>query len=415
MGIKLGTLGMVFLLMMIAGLVQAPIAGALGSQPLASSTQQTTSNGVQQVDPNGYTQAQVNSIRMQMGAIERDVSQVAAQSLASGSAAFEGYSAPETPQFNSVFETFSFDHSLTAKLDSINVAYDVSFPNGTVGVLVITENPSVSQVTGSEMQHGLSATTYSTSWGGYSFEGANSGTIPHVYVADATWTVPAVTEASNDECFNVLCDLSVWQGITDSPTGSDNDIVQSGTISSIYCSIGCGVGSSSGSTYFAWYEYDTSSSSTLTQCSITVSSGDTIDGAVDSAAYDGGSSTSWTTSVVDTTTGHSCGTTETYTSWGTYPQWGNWIAETPYNPQTSADTPLPEFSSVTFSSDYICYTTGSSCSTPFPGIYTPYSNGYYDFITMANPASGSGTVNVTPGSVSTSSSFSDYWYSSTGT
>jgi hypothetical protein len=353
---------------------------------------------------------------MQMGAIERDVSQMAAQSLASGSAVFEGYSAPETPQFNSVFETFSFDHSLTVKLDSINVVYDMSSPNGTIVVLVISENPSISQVTGSETQHGLRATSqYEENWGGYSFEGANSGTIPHVYAADATWTVPSVTEASNDQCFNVLCDLAVWPGITDSAAAADNDIVQAGTMSQIYCSIGCLSGSSSGSTYFAWYEYDTSMSSTLTQCSITVSSGDTIDGAVDSAAYDGGSNTSWTTSVVDTTTGHSCGTTETYTSWTGYPKWGNWIVETPYNTQTSAYTPLPEFSSVTFSSDYICYTTGSSCSTPFPGIYTPYSNGYYYIFTMANPASGSGTVNVAPGSVSSGSSFSEYWYSSTGT
>ncbi len=403
----------VFLLVILGVSVTATVS------PIAIVSAQTS------VDPNGYSHADVQSILATMNKIESGVDQLAATSLASATSSFQAYSLTSRLMFNSVFETFVFNRALSVNVTSVNVVYVITFPNGTAGNLVLKENPTLTQVLGVATQPSLGAsgsTQYLANWAGYTMAGAAPGSMsfPAVYVADATWSVPAVTEASNNECHNTYCDLAVWPGITDALSGGDNHIVQAGSMSQIYCTASsCPSGGSTGSSYFTWYEFDTSGSSTLTQCA-TVSSGDTIDGAVDSAAYNGGSNTSWFANAIDTTNATGCGSggngvTQTYSSFSPGPQFGQWIVERAS--RSGSYTHLPEFSTVAFSSAYICYTTGSSCSTPFPGIYTPYSNGWYWPNVMCNPTSGcppgTGTINVNEGAVSSSNTFTATWYSST--
>lgn len=230
-------------------LLSVAVVGAM--TPISVASGQASQN------QNGYNLSQVQSIQAIMARLESTVDQASAISFSS-TLTTRDYSSFNLV-FSSVFETFTFNHALSVNVTSINVVYDFAYPNGTAASLVVKENPSLTTIISAEIQPDLSSgTNYIANWAGYTLAGGSSSPYPAVYYVNATWTVPGVKEASNNECLSSYCTVDVWPGISDALAGGD--IAQAGTMSVLDCIVNCGSGSSSGSSYFAWYEYYTGSS-----------------------------------------------------------------------------------------------------------------------------------------------------------
>jgi Peptidase A4 family len=315
-----------------------------------------------------------------------------ALSLAESTPAFQTYSVGYEEQFNSIFNTWSFNSQGAVTWKTVNVVYSISNSTGFKANLVITESPGLLGVIGTALQISPMTAGTSTNWSGYTFSG-NSGSSTPVYEAYATWTVPSVSEPQSYFCYFAHCDLSIWPGLT-AQSGGSSGIVQAGTDSGLYCTAGCSY------YYYGWYEFYPAGS--VTCSSFPVSPGDSVGADIVNSGEYGGSTTSYAVYVYDFTAGNTCSTSKTGYSGFTVPYYGQFIAERPSFGGTLAR--LPKFGSVTMSGD-VYY--GSSLT----GIYTPYSYGWYIKTTMVN----SGNTNINVGSVSSSSSFTQTWSTSSGT
>lgn len=335
-----------------------------------------------------------NTIRSNIQGATANFDSQKAIGLAEASQGFQHESANHSLAFNSIFDTWNFDSSGSVTWITVNVVFSFSSSDGTTKNLVITEDPALTSVREVNVQNSTyhGGTSYSTNWSGYTFTG-NSGATNPVYEAYAYWSVPTVSEPQAYFCFFAHCDLSLWAGLT-ATSGGSTGIVQAGTDSGLYCTVGCSY------YYYGWYEFYPAGSVT---CSNSFSPNNVASADIYNHAENGGSSTVYDIYVYNLTTGTACSVTNhSFTNFNT-PYYGQFIGERPSFGGSPAR--LPKFGSVTMTGD-IFYPVNH-----YVGIYTPYSNGWYTKIIMQN----SGNTNIQVGSVSSSSGFTQTWLTSSGT
>jgi hypothetical protein len=207
----------------------------------------------------------------------------------------------------------------------------------------------------------------------------------------------AVSEPQSYWCYFAHCDISTWPGLT-AQYGGGNGIVQAGTESGLYCTVGCSY------YYYGWYEFYPANS--VTCSNFPVSSGDLVAADIINHAETGGSSTVYDVYVFNYSQSKTCSVTNQSFTGFTTPYYGQFITERPSFGGTPAR--LPKFGSVTMAGAYIDYNyCGSNCNV---GISTPYGNGWYVLTTMVN----GGNTNINVGSVS-NNAFTQTWLTSAGT
>lgn len=316
-----------------------------------------------------------------------------ALSLAMDSSGFKEKTVGLGVQFNSIFDTWTFDSSGTVTWDTVNVVFSGTETNGSAVNVVVTEDPGLLSVVAVTTQHVALHATTSTNWSGYTFTGNAGGTAP-VYEAYSSWTEPAVSEPQAYWCFFAHCDFAIWPGLTATSLGSTG-IVQAGSNSGLYCTAGCSY------YYYGWYEFYPAA---LVQCNnFPVSPGDSMAADIINHARTGGSSTLYDIYVYDFTSGRTCSVTnQSFTNFNT-PYYGQFIGER-LQWSDGSYSRLPKFGSVTMSGSI--YYGGA-----LQGIYNPYSNGWYTQVIMTN----GGNTNIQVGSVSSSSAFTQTWLTSAGT
>lgn len=301
-----------------------------------------------------------------------------AENLAEATSLFQSYNSGYTVVFNSIFNIWSFDSQGDVTWKTVNVVYTITNSTGFRANIVVTENPSTLQVLNTTLQTRLftdSSSQGSTNWSGYTFYG-NSGASTPVYEAEAVWTMPVVSEPQSYWCLLAHCDIVTWPGLT-ANSGGSTGIVQAGTDSGLYCTVGCSY------YYYGWYEFFPAGSVT---CSNSFSAGDSVGADIHNHAENGGSSTVYDVYVFDYTKGTTCSVTnQSFTSFTT-PYYGQFITERPKLGGTPAR--LPKFGSVTMTGGWVYYGGG------YNNIYTPYSNGWY-IETLMNNGQGQ-NINVGP-------------------
>ncbi|HEX4214890.1 MAG TPA: G1 family glutamic endopeptidase [Candidatus Dormibacteraeota bacterium] len=127
-----------------------------------------------------------------------------------------------------------------------------------------------------------------SNWAGYAITAGGYNEV------SATWTVPSVQSGSGLS--------AMWIGIDGF---NNNALIQIGTEQNA---------TSSGGTYYAWWEVLPSAESSITQ--VPLSAGDQVNARIAKNATD-----SWTISLTDVTTGASFQTTQSYTGTGTSAEW----------------------------------------------------------------------------------------------
>jgi hypothetical protein len=296
--------------------------------------------------------------------------------------------------FNSIFNIWSFDSHGDVVWKTVNVVFSVSNLSGFIANIVLTEDPSTPQVLNASLQTRVftdSSTRTSSNWSGYSSTGNAVASTP-IYEAYATWTMPAVSEPWSYACFFTHYDLAIWPGLT-ADSGGSGGIVQAGTDSGLYCTIGCSY------YYYGWYEFYPVASVT---CSNSFSPSDSVETDIYNHAENGGSSTVYDVYVYEFTKRTVCSVTDQSFTSLTVPYYGQFIAERPTFGSTLAR--LRKFGSVTLTGDV--YYSGA-----FRGINGPYTNGWY-IETLMNNGQGQ---NIGISSVSSTSAFTQTWLTSAGT
>jgi hypothetical protein len=333
----------------------------------------------------------VSLIEANINSVADSLNTAQAISLAESTQQYQTYSQNYTLAFNSIANTWATYSSGDVNLRTVNPVFSFTNSSGFQGYLVVTENPALTAVTQVTTQTSNTKMTSYTNWSGYTILG-NSGATNPVYEAYANWYVPAASQPYSNACLLTHCDFAIWPGLTATQNGNSG-IVQAGTDSGLYCTIGCSY------YYYGWYEFYPSAS--VTCPSFPVSAGDLVDTTVLNAAEYGGSSTVYDLYVYDSSSGLTCSVTNhSYTSFTT-PYYAQYIGERPSIGGSLAR--LPDFTTTTMTGD-IYY------SSTYTGISTPYGNGWYYQNLMQN----SGYTNITPGSIS-SSAFSLPWSTSSGT
>jgi hypothetical protein len=331
---------------------------------------------------------------------EMDVNKAIAAAVADTevNAKMSGYKS----SFGSTFGTWTYDsNTCTAEWKDANVVYFLSDPgsNEYVKVVSVALDPSLSKIISVDeypAQYSSSNHNY-TNWAGYQFYG-NSGATKTLLQSKATWTLPSVSEPWTNACSFHHCDLAVWVGLVNSLGASNGNLVQSGSDSGIYCTIGCSF------FYYGWYEL---LPAPMVKCNnLNMVPGDTMRSYTYNQAKDGGSSSQYAFVVEDLTKSTVCGAVNQNYSQMTAPKYGTFIDERPYFSDCGCDARLPKFTSDTMTSATIYY-DGAEKS-----IYTPpYTSGWYDKVKMVN----SGVINVDVANVLSAGSFKMTWKTSNNT
>ncbi len=315
-----------------------------------------------------------------------------AVALAEASSQFQTYSKNFTASFDTIVNDWSFTQSGEVSWASVTAVFALHDASGLYAYLHVVEQPDLSSVTKAVLQLHPTASSTSTNWEGYTFTGDSYATV-HVYETYAAWYLPAVSEPYSYACYFQTCALSVWTGLTDDSTGTN--IAQTGTQSEVYCTIGCSY------TYHAWTELWPTENE-VNCANDPVSAGDSMASDVINGQETGGSWNHYDLYVYDFTTNHTCSRSVTWNNISEI-YYGQFIAERPL----SGGSPerLPQFSSFNMNAGQMYYNSANHY------IYTPYNNGWYTAITMAN----GGHTNVYPSVVSTSSYFTHNYNTSSGT
>ena len=202
--------------------------------------------------------------------------------------------------------------------------------------------PALSMPPGIGFSHFANGSYTSTNWSGYAVTGA-TGSVTSV---NGSWTVPAVTPGTSR---TTTYYSAFWVGIDGF---SSSTVEQTGTISQIQGTT---------ATYYAWYEFYPSP---MYQIPMSVKPGDQISATVTytgaSRSFFGRSSSTFSVTITDKTTGR------TYTTTGTVSNAARssaeWIAEAPSS--NRGVLPLSNFGTAKFGLDYTavprsCYATVS--------------------------------------------------------
>jgi hypothetical protein len=345
----------------------------------------------------------LDRIQADMDAKAEKVDQTKAKLLADSNSTFMSEIKGYTTKFNSVFNEWTYDPtSCTAAMTSVNVAYDVYNGTQIAKSVVVTEDSGVSKALKVTAHKDIIVNTVpitqTANWSGYQLWGTSTERTTPVYQATASWSVPDVAEPYTGACFFHNCDFSIWPGIT-GYNGGTNGIVQAGTDSHDWCSVGCFP------SYYAWYEFYPQNT---VQCSMTVEPSDSITTTITNRAKPGlgGDVNHWDVTVYNNSRFTSCGVSNYYFSNFGTPYYADFIAERPYDSADGYDTRLPYFSTTTVTGSM--YYGGSST-----GIWTPFNNGWGEGSEMWNDSPLTKNINLS--GVNTGSSFTETYVNSDGT
>jgi hypothetical protein len=228
----------------------------------------------------------------------------------------------------------------------------------------------------------------STNWSGYAVTGS-TGSVTYV---NGSWIVPTVSPGTST---TTAYYSSFWVGIDGFNSGT---VEQVGTDSDI---------KGSTASYYAWYEFYPSPMYTI---SLKISAGDnmsasvTYTGSSGRSGFFGRSSSTFTVTITDITTGTSFTTTGTVTNAARSS--AEWIAEAPSSYR--GVLPLANFGTVYFGSDYT--PVAGTCSATISGVTDPigsFSSSALQEITMVTNR---GVTKASPtGLSSDGTSFSIAW------
>ena len=228
----------------------------------------------------------------------------------------------------------------------------------------------------------------STNWSGYAVTGASGS----VTVASGSWTVPAVTAGTSQ---TTTYYSAFWVGIDGF---SSNTVEQTGTISEIQGST---------PTYYAWFEFYPSPMYEIT--SMTIKPGNEISAAVTytgtsgRSGFFGRTSSTFSVTIKDTTTGASYTTTGTVANAARSS--AEWIAEAPSSYR--GVLPLAKFGTAEYGSEYTGIT--NTCYATVNGA-TGSINSFGSAVQSITMVTNSGVTKAAPSAISTDgTSFTDTW------
>jgi hypothetical protein len=304
--------------------------------------------------------------------------------------------------FSGIFNTWSLDTvNCSVTWRDTNIAYSLSDEKGYVKNIVVTLDPSLTEVMNiSEHVGGQYGYSFNNiNWAGYEFVGSSftSTTNPTVttYEGKTTFALPAVSQPWSGACNSKPCNLAIWTGLEETKGASNTDIVQAGVDRKITCTPTCITNT------FFWYQFDTTSNAF--QCGgITINTGDSISITVTNQAKTGGPNNKYNVSMQDLTSGGGCSLTGQIYNDMTAPKYAPFINERAKYPGYDYST-LAQFTSDTMTGT-VYYSSASH------SIQDPYNNGWWREDIMKNL----GTTNINPGTVS-SGAFTQPWSSSAGT
>jgi hypothetical protein len=306
---------------------------------------------------------------------------------------------------------------------SINVVFDAYNSSGFMGYYVVTENPATYSYLGTSFQSVAKGVGHNnlcssspcdnTIWAGHEVY-ANSGGTATLTESDFTFTQPAPSYPPTGCADYQTCVMSIWAGLTHDQGGGKTTftgLVQAGTDAYCYGS------SPSQTSYDAFYEIDTSVSSTGVICSssnggnVDLSAGDSVYTEVNSEAEYGQSNTLYDFYIYDSTSNTSCFSGANSDTQLASPHYASFIVENAVLCGPIDCASLPEFNTVTFTNAHLHVEQNSEY------IYTYTSQGFDYKDVMKNapgtyPNCGTYIKNVGVGAVSSSSSFIATWKSS---
>ena len=402
------------LLAVIVFLALIPIFGALSSLSIqrSSAFSQSTSGF------NDYSQTSESQsycgvmLQKQIESISSGINESHAIALAESSYKFQTIVSGRFSYVeSSIYYTWSFDPSTCEiiSLDSVNAVFSIFDSGSFVNYIVITENPTISNVTDVTTQmpsYHRNSPNNNPAWSGYEFYGSATRKSVPLLEDYSTWYVPTASQNYRTDCESPICYLSVWVGLTHDiggNTGGCNGgcIVQGG----IDASLDCSSGSCGSPVYTAWYEFLPNPTVSCAP-SMPISAGQEVETWVTNQAEQGGSSNLYQVYLYDYSTGKSCSTAWTNSPMGVS-YFGQFIAE---RPPCSSGPPcgyyqLPQFTKVTMSGSYVYY------NGLFNSIFTPYVNGWYQYDRIYGTCNGNNVENIGV-SVPSGSSFSQTWESS---
>ncbi len=326
-----------------------------------------------------------------------------AKSLASSSNEFASRTLGYTLQYGGVFDIWKIDNTTcNPTWESVNVVYFLEDVQGKYQKnLVFTMDPQLTKITGISEYTApdFSTTVYNTNYAGYEFA-ADSTHSTHVTSTYMTFSIPSVTKPSGQNCYlsstTEDCLLGVWNGLMDNYGSSAKYLAQAGGSAEVSCDQN---GNNCSNSYYTWYEAVGSVGATF--C-FNVSTTDALSSTV---TQESGNANNYDFAVDDVTTSTSC--THTVTGYGmSSPVVSPFIDERPTHTTDNKLFPLPSWSSNQLTGD-ITY-SGSPNS-----IYTPYSNGYYEWDRMTSDGTSGTHELITESSVGTSGSFTDTYHFST--
>jgi len=337
-------------------------------------------------------------------AVNSNVARTNAESSAYYSEGITGF---YNPTFNSVFEiaeTVVPYPTCTVEVESVNVVFALhNSTGGWAEYLVITENPSLASIGSTTQTQAMYSTNTYENWAGYEVSGNSqaSWTVEYAY---SYWTQPTPTYPTSGGCGSAgVCNVDTWVGLEDAHGATNSQLDQDGIWANCTPS-----GTTCTDSYTAWYESLIAGG--LIQCtpstggSVAVNGGDTIYAQTVNDAYNGGSSSTYDFEVTDTTDSpaQSCIASITGDTGMTAPIYGDFMTETGETTVNGYYEPLAGFSTdgFYFASMYV-QQIGS-----FSHIDTLYPYGS----NMENYCP-TGVLNVGVGSLSSSGTFTNTYYS----
>lgn len=327
-----------------------------------------------------------------------------ARSMVTSAGDFNGRTAGYTLQYGGVFNIWKIDdQTCSPTWQSVNVVYFLDDAQGKYQKnLVYTLDPQLTKITAvSEFKSHIASTTlYNTQYAGYEFaaDSTHSTLVTSTYM---TFSVPTVTPPSGFTCSASSttpdCPVDVWNGLMDNYSPHASYLVQAGGSSDVVCD---STGNNCNEYYSTWYEAVGSGSAE--QPCFTVLPTDALSSTI---TQESGNANNYDIAVDDVSSSTSC--TKTITGYGmSKPVVSPFVDERPtYNP-TQTLGPLPVWSSNQLNGD-ITYNSVSN------SIWTPYSNGNYQWDRMTSDGTQNTHELITESTVGSSGSFTDTYHYST--
>lgn len=313
----------VFSSTMVAGVMMPRIANA---QPLNADTHQSaiTTTDSSSAASNTCTEQMANEMHQKSSVLDNPK----AISLAVQNAEYQSRVQGYVPKFNSIYNDWKFDTANCHAIEwlSVNVVHSLYDVNGNyIKNVVVTLDPELTHVASISEHIGAvysPSQDHAPNWAAqeYTASSFSSSSPPtkNIWEAKGSWTLPSVSPPTDltypcrtDTGYHQPCDLAIWTGLEDDfeAKNTGDHIAQAGSDEKITCTSS----SSCTTEYFLWYEFftnETPNTSQATDCTgFTLNPGDGVQAIVTSHGKTGGSAALYDVSVINTSTGVGCGTT----------------------------------------------------------------------------------------------------------